>query len=270
MIKTLPFSGLSTLLLFFVTVGQEKPNSNKLIALFDNYSFSDSKNGINKLQKAYFYIDQLSCFPNQDTLSRIKELENSSLSSEDRKEKLSQLKKIFEEQSAKREKILVEPVLNEISEALKQLGYQNNVIFLDGAKLEENGQLLAFDRKLDLSDKITKAINDYFTAGIVTNLRPDLSEMKIAVIDGNLFDKFYLTKQLDNKTKEVKEGKSESELATEHNLILNYRKDIQEFANKNRFNLILDSNKRIPVELENFPIQDVTSEFISYLNHKKQ
>jgi hypothetical protein len=160
--------------------------------------------------------------------------------------------------------------LNEISEALKQLGYQNNVIFLDGAKLEENGQLLAFDRKLDLSDKITKAINDYFTAGIVTNLRPDLSEMKIAVIDGNLFDKFYLTKQLDNKTKEVKERKSESELATEHNLILNYRKDIQEFANKNRFNLILDSNKRIPVELENFPIQDVTSEFISYLNHKKQ
>lgn len=264
MIKTLLISILLILLLLSVSFGQQKPNSNKLIALFDNYSFSDSKSGIKKLQKAYFYIDQLSCFPNQDTLSRIKELENSSLSSEDRKEKLSQLKKIFEEQSAKREKILVEPILNEISEALKQLEYQNNVIFLDGAKLEENGQLLAFDRKLDLSDKITKAINDYFTTGIVTYLRPDLSEIKIAVIDSNLFDKFYFTKQLSNKTKEIKERKSESELAIEHNLILNYRKEIQEFANKNRFNLILDSNKRIPIELESFPIQDVTNDFISY------
>jgi hypothetical protein len=41
---------------------------------------------------------------------------------------------------------------------------------------------------------------------------------------------------------------------------------MQSYAEKNEFSIVFNSGNKLPAELENFQIQDITKDFISYYN----
>ena len=161
MIKTLLLSKLIVLLFFSVSFAQEKDFSQQKKFVFVNkYAFDNGKNGIIKLSQAYDFLAQANCFPlHQSEIFEIKkELENPSLSKEEREKKKSLLETLSKEQKENSEKqyerqkkILIDPILSELADLLKKVETQNNIIILDAVEIEAKSQLLALDAKLDIT-----------------------------------------------------------------------------------------------------------------------
>jgi hypothetical protein len=261
-------------LLFVVSLFAQIPPDSKInlqkngirVSVVSEYDF-DNKNGIKKLVDAYNKVESLDCFATTPGCR---------------------------EASEKLRKLLVEPVLLEISESLKQIEIQNNVIILELGKLAEKEQLLAFDKKFDITRQFINFFNN--KAGNPNEtLKLEIPESKIALIDTRQFEDeenglkrhSNLSKQFFaevNKEMEKEFGTAKPDLNPEtirnfiqrfpHRIshrefgqeLIKIGKAIQTFAEQKEFSFIFDSSKQLPPELRRFPIQDITKEFISYYN----
>ncbi|HEX8288822.1 MAG TPA: hypothetical protein VF556_12545 [Pyrinomonadaceae bacterium] len=252
--RFLLFSKLFIFLLCSFSLGQERGfTESKPIALINTIAFEDEKTGVTKLINANNQLYLGCCFS-----------------------------PCSQESHEKRKKILVDPVSDEIANLIKQLEFQNQIIILDGVKLQINGHLIGYNEKLNITNTIIPVLNEYFKTSLKPNLKLNLPEAKIAVINTNIFyDKKAGIKEYLPQIKKVEEqiknetGKSPTEEEiinrawrdNSQNYIDNkIAKEIQSFTNEKGFGITLDSSKKIPHELENIPLQDITNDFISYYN----
>lgn len=260
--KVLFLSTIFILLLFSVSFGQEKvvPKP-RTIALFNSFAFEDEKNGIKKLVDAESIANNPGFIAEQDKKKRLE---------------------IYKEVYRRREETIVKPVKSEIAALIKQIGNQNNIVLLDGIELQLNGQLLGFNEKLNITEILIPEINEYFKTGSKPNLKVNLPSAKIAVINPNTFSdektgvKGYLQEIEKAKRQIQKETGNNPKIEEivnririndlESNIVDKIFKAMQSYTKLKEFSLILDSTKKIPEGLENFPIQDITKEFISYYN----
>ena len=262
MIKSLIISNFLILLLITVSFAQQdKYLPPRQIAFYNKYKFEDDKIGIVKLTKAILFATDR---------GYIGDLSN------------PKLKAIYEETYKKRYKILVEPVENEISALIRQIETQNNLMILDLVELDNNGQILEFDEKLDISDPLTVFFNEYFKTKSKPNLLLNLSESKIGAINTESFyDKKSGIKRLtvmfaeksDQLKKETGTTPTFEEIKarifkdkSKSKIFQQIGNSIQSYMMEQGFGVVFDSSKQIPKELETFQTQDITNNFISYYN----
>ncbi len=191
--------------------------------MIDWIAFENEKTGIKNYAKAMYYANNPGFIAENDAEKR---------------------RQIYEENFKKRYKILVKPIAIKITDFLKQIEAENNLIIFDGLELEEKGLLLAFDKKIIISENIIALANDFFKTGVKPSLKLNLPEAKIAVIETELF-----------KTEAIN--------------LSNTYESLQKYAEQKGLQLILDSSKTLPSELKDFPKQDVTKDFITYYNQLK-
>lgn len=281
----------------------ESSKSNDIkIALIAKIAFEIKPNGVERVIRAYEVMDIGSghCYSSErfqinKTLEIVeKELNDQTISLQIRQEKqkkreeLKSREQFLEQECQKGYQWLfnkiVQPILDDAEVALNLIAKQNNTIILDGGELEYNGQLLAFNRKIDATNTIIPLINDYFKTGGKANLKLNLPESKIAFINTKLFADensgvkqiFRANKELDEQmTKDLVNNPTDEELklwsekfkfGKKTRAFTIPIKEIQVFADEKGFDIVLDSSKTIPAELKNIPIQDITKDFISYYN----
>lgn len=234
MIKNFLISKLLVLLLFCTSFPQVNDNQSAKIAIINECSFDDAKTGIKKLYDAYQQMESTDCFPAPCS----------------------------EEQCKKVGSVILQPVLKEISDSLKQIEIRNNIIILRGCRLEMNNQLLALDNKLNISEQFitffTKNARKFDETPVL-----NIPESKLGVINTEeFFDKEKGIKKLiisdDTDTKKKK--------CTETNACIEIVNSIQSYAANKGFGLIFDSGKNLPEEVRKLKTQDVTQDFISEYN----
>lgn len=195
--------------------------SSKRIFLYNGLALKyDEKKGVKKL------------------LSAIDSYENAGYISDS---KLKKDSKIQKERYEKRYKAIVQPVLDEIEKIIDQIELSNDIFLLDGAELEESGNLLAFNSRLNISDSLALTLNDFFDGNLNTVIKLGDFPYRIASID---------TTKIENLDKTFPY--------------------FQMYLKEKRISLIFDSSKQNPSVLKDFPIDDITKDFISYYNQVKQ
>ena len=236
------FTSLIIFLLFIFAQGQQinKPVPKK-VALFNSLAFSDEKTGIKKLVDA----ERIASDPGF-------------ISETDSKKILE----IYKESYIRREKIIVEPVRNKISALLKQVENQNDIVLIDGVKLDEESLLLSFDERLDISKQFIAYFNksEKFDKPLMLHI-PDI---RIAVINTELF--YDKQKGIKNLLKLTASSFEAKKFCSEPSLCLEIIKSIQSFAKKEGCGMVLDSRKNLPAELGNFQMVDLTQKFINEYN----
>lgn len=298
------FTLVSLYLLFVVVIPITAQNAapkpvGARIALVNPYAFEDRVKGIKRLTSAWDDIgstDFAIAFELSDKIQQVeslgKEILNTNISLEIRQAKQKQIEELNKriEDIGKllktyqtRINVLVEPVLDDINKQVKLIAEQNNVVIFDGTELEKNGQLVAFNKNLDITYSIIPAINDFYKTKSKPNLNLNLPESKIAVINTNTFiNEQSGIKQFVEKVKEYEKrirletgrNPTTEEItnriwqsnAADNNIGRKIWSSAQSFADEKGFNIIFDSSKKLPNELERFQIKDVTKDFISYFN----
>jgi hypothetical protein len=256
--KTLFF--LIILVLSTVSFGQINNLQPKRIVFYDKYKFEDDKNGIEKYVKAL------------DTLGYICIFES------DPEKRKAAYNRAYEN----RYKLIIEPVQNEISQSLKQIEIKNDVVILDLSKLDENGQILALDEKLDVSQPLIAFFNEYFKTNIKQNLSFNPPETKIGTINtDSLNDEKsgikILTTMFAETSNQIKKETGTAPNFTEikarifkdeskSKIFQQIGNSIQSYSMKKGYSLVFDSREKLPLELSNFQTQDITNDFISYYN----
>lgn len=277
-------------------------SSDTKIALINSFTFDDDKNGVDRVISAYNTINAGHCgqaeryniHENAEIIEKALQDQNISIKVKEEKrkqlEEIKNRKQVIAEECKKhyqkRYHLLVQPVLNEISVLLKQIKTDYNIIILDGVELEINGQLLGFNEKLNITHTIIPIINQQFKTGLKPTLNVDLPTAKVAVINTNtLFDDKNGIKHYSQEIKKIEQqikqetGKNRTfEEINErirkdnpnNNIVDKIWKAMQSYTNEKGFGIALDSTKKIPDELENIHLQDVTNDFISYYNQLNQ
>jgi hypothetical protein len=224
MLRTLLISKLLVFLLVSASFSQENVTSQpKHLALIDWITFENEKTGIKNYARAMDFAYNPGFIPEKDAEKR---------------------RQIYEESFKKRYKIVVEPIKLKISDLLRQIEIENNLIIFDGRELEEKGLLLAWGEKINITENVITFANDFFKTGVKPSLKLNLPETKFAVINTELFK----TEAIDSEKK---------------------YKLLQNFAEQKGLHLILDSSLTLPSELNDFPKQDVTKDFITYYNQMR-
>ncbi len=236
------FTSFIIFLLFIFAQGQQinKPVPKK-VALFNSLAFSDEKTGIKKLVDA----ERIASDPGF-------------ISETDSKKILE----IYKESYIRREKIIVEPVRNKISALLKQVENQNDIVLIDGVKLDEESLLLSFDERLDISKQFTAYFNK--SEKFDKPLKLNIPDIRIAVINTELF--YDKQKGIKNLLKLTASSFEAKKFCSEPFLCLEIIKSIQSFAKKDGCGMVLDSSKNLPAELSNFQMVDLTQKFINEYN----
>lgn len=241
--KLLFISTLLILFLFSVSFAQENVNSqSKRLAFVNKAKFEDQNGGIEKLVQALQSANELQRNPG--------------------------LK-----------------VKIEISEFLKQIESQNNVIILDIAELDRKGQITLLSPALDVTHQVVSMANEYFKTNTKPTLNLNLVTAKIASVKTKSFlDEKSGIRGINekiNETKSLLKNQIGSEPTIEEikeyllanraqgSYIFQLLDSMQSFAEKNDFNVVLDSSQRLPAALKDFQIQDITKDFISYYNQVK-
>ncbi|HSK70649.1 MAG TPA: hypothetical protein VK892_03055 [Pyrinomonadaceae bacterium] len=265
-------SFLIIFLLFSVGFAQEtNAGFPKKIAFINKFAFYDDVKGIKKLSQTRYVIDQLSCFPlHYSEISEIRrELENPDLKPKERERKETHLKTLLREQEEawkkqyeKVKKILVDPILIEISDSLKKIETQNNIIIIDAPELDEKGYILGIDFKFDITEKFINYFNNKSkTNG--ENLNLDIPESKIGVINLDLlFDQQRGIKILKNS--EI----NSTNFCSNKIFCKEFSTFTQSYTLKNGFSFIFDSCKNLPEEIRKLVDKDVTQDFIDNFNNK--
>lgn len=274
------------------------------IAFVSYYAFEDEKSGVKILSDAFILS-----YPHhhgQSTLfqltklreQKIKELENKDLTEVQKTEinkHLAELSEKFEairkqmlETYEKRKMLLVNPLLEKIHFQLKTISKQNNLLIFNLDKLIDDGSIIFVDEKIDITNPVVSALNEYFKTGQNTTIKIEVTEPKIALLNTELFSdanngikhlvnyqneikKLIKVELGDNPTKEeVETWKNKNRKIEGYDIYEKIGNSLQKFSLENRFNLILDSSRKIPAELEKFSSFEVTKEFISYYNQKNQ
>ncbi|HWJ27197.1 MAG TPA: hypothetical protein VNS32_11685 [Flavisolibacter sp.] len=209
----------------------------KRVALYNSAAFDDPETGITKLVKAYRDLNSVDCFSDVETCNKGYE---------------------------RGKKILLDPVLAEISNKIKEFERKNNLLMLDGADMEEKGYMLAFDARTDVTKQFIRFWNDGTIASSILEL--NLPTSKIGLINSKtLFIKSSALK-INGQAKEA----NIKQYCTDRKLCDNLFKAFLSFGYEKGFTLIFDSSKPLPKELAELPAEDVTEDFISTFNTLNQ
>lgn len=208
----------------------------KRIAFINEGAFDSSETGILKLTRALDQMEMIDCYPLPCT----------------------------QEQREAKRKTVVEPVLSEITDLLKQIEIYNKVVILPGFKLELNGQLLPVDKKFEITEQFINFFNNK-TEKSTQTLTLNIPESKIGAINTNTFyDRANGIKRINKITSEkIIDLKTTCQNTIECREIGKY---IQSYATKKGYSVIFDSSKTIPEEIKSFDIDDLTKDFISDYN----
>lgn len=155
-----------------------------------------------------------------------------------------------------RYRTLVTPVENEISAFLKKVEAANSLDILDLNELDQRGQVLSFDARFDITAKVVSLINLYFKEKKEPILTLIIPEAKLATINTDAFSAEI------NGIAKYKEKLVQSEALTKFQI----GREIQSYAEKRGFGVVFDSRQTLPARVQNFQIQDITKDFISYYN----
>jgi hypothetical protein len=229
MIKTLLISNFLVLLLFFASFVQVTDKGlPKKTAFYNEFALEDD---IKRLSDAYRQTGMIDCFPtpcNKET-----------------KEKVA--------------KIILEPILKEISDSLRQIEIHNNLVILNGAKLQENGQLLTVNKKFDITKQFLAIFNNTSKTS-KEDLFLDVPESKIGLINTEiLFDKQKGIKGLMNP-------KNANKSCAEITICVEVFKFMQFYTDNKGFSSIFDSSKQLPKEISEIRTEDATLDFIFEYN----
>lgn len=207
----------------------------KKIALYNRYAFEDDKTGIRRLVDAYATAENPGFIPERDI-------------NRDR------------EQYEKRKRVLVDPILNEITGTLKRLESENNITILDGVELEENSLLLAFDSQFNMTDTLISYFNNKPRKSSEA-LKLDVAPSKVGSINTTIL--------FDQKIgiKGFSEIYSFEELCKNKQKCTELSNKLQLFALGRGFSIILDSKKPLPDKLKELVSTDLTLEFIGQFNN---
>lgn len=192
----------------------KKPTRPLKVAIYNEYAFSSEKTGITKLLDAWKTMGFYDCFDSD-------------------REKC-------ERGYNRRVDMIVGPVLDEIHADLKQIALRNDVVILDGRKLEEEAKMLAWDPRIDITDQLIRAFN-----------HQNLKSRKYRRLD----IKAGTIAAIDTKNKKFIEVSKAWKLAEIFQSFGNY-------ARKRGLVLVLNGSLPKPQELDSFMIEDSTEDFI--------
>ncbi len=230
--KIFSLSGLIILLLSSAAAAQINNSAqSKRIVFINKLYFGDERFGVEKYVNAIRAASNLGSPAETDLTKR---------------------KAIYDE----RYRTLVVPVENEISAFLKKVEATNNFEIWDLADIEQTGQVISFNDRFDITAKVISLINLYFEEKREPLLTLVIPETKLAAINTDL-----LLIEL-GKTAKFKEKFKQSEALTKAEI----GRGIKSYSDKNGFGVVFDSKRKLPSELQNFQIQDITKDFISYYN----
>jgi hypothetical protein len=194
-------------------LGASKDETSLRVAIYNESALSDEKTGTKKMRQIWNWMGYYDCFdPDRE-----------------------KCKRGFE----RRYDMLVKPVLEEIHAEIKEISLRNNVVILDGVKLEEDGKMLAWDPDINITAKLIEALDQYAESKKYS---------KIQVRAGSIGS-------LDTKNANF------VEMSKEWNPTEKYAA-FQKYALKSGIVLILDKSLPVPAELKEFRIEDITWDFI--------
>lgn len=272
---------LSSVILVFILFSASFSQENfivKKIGFIDRYALEDNETGIKAITNAYedLYIEE--CFsPIQQILYHLKKPD---LSPEERNKKEILLKDLVEESKKireNREKIVLEPIYKKVFEFINIIEKNNNFTILFADELYLNKSLLFVEKDLDFSDSFIKAFD---TPNIrVESIKVNIPDSRIALMNT---ERFYDTdsglkqlllefKKIEPITNRINETLTDSEKIRRNDyskFISNIGQEIVEFSKNKGFNIVFDSSKKLPQQLQNVDSKDITEEFIQYFNNK--
>lgn len=193
MLKTAFYTIIFVFLLFSASFSQAVSGDLPMnIAFINDTEFYLKEIGIKRIEQAYNHVNSPFNLPTLRTISELtEELKNKDLSSKEREEKETLLKKILDQKQKdfeKREKTLLEPILKDISKKIEQLEMQNNLEILFFDELFKKRSLLYVDVKLDITKQFIADFNSSADKSQILTL--NLPSSRIALINtDNFFDK---------------------------------------------------------------------------------
>ncbi|MGQ0542016.1 MAG: hypothetical protein ACT4O9_09235 [Blastocatellia bacterium] len=218
-------------------ISQEFSHSrSKKIAIVNKYAFDDPKTGIRKLSAAWSVMSSTCCFPASCT----------------------------KENYTKRKTLLIDPILREISWFIIDTEVHNGFLVLDGVALEQNGNLLAFNKQLDITAPLIKHFNEQVEIALKTPFIVTVPSSNIATIDTKLF--FDHTHGIKGLKGLQSDATTPTDFCGSKEQCDKIFSALQVFADSKGYNLVLDSGKPIPEKLVGFRFTNITTEFVKEYN----
>ena len=230
--------------LFLTTIpafAQSSPQNceGRHVAFYNEYAF-DSKEGVERLYKAYQLAEKEGFIPRQRTIAEAKS------------------------DYERRYKILVEPVLFDIRKSIARIAIANDIQIFDAAGLDNAGAFLYIDTKLLIDSQLITFLNvpSESPRPVPTiKIRP----LKIVTVNTDrIFDR-----KTGMRGFELDDLNRKSEFCDGNLKCAEIGKFAASFASERGYDVILDSSKNPPTELRNLACKDVTSDFIVGFNHQR-
>lgn len=166
----------------------------------------------------------------------------------------------------KRKKAFVDQVEDNINKLLSEIENQNNLKILKIENQSNLDSILAVNKNIDLTEKFIFFYNAQSNRQ-KTDVGFTVPKSKIGVIDTRVFfDKLNGIKSFA----EFKENNNSEHICGKTKICQELGKNIQSFAEKNEFGIILDSSKELPLELKESKTINITQEFISEYNKSNE
>lgn len=243
MAKTLNVFCLVLLAAF--TLQAQQVVSQKRFVVVNEMAFYDEKTGITKLVKAFDLAINPGFISEKDEQKR---------------------KEIFEQNYKFRQSQIVEPVLQEITEAIRKIESENNLVVLQVGEMVDKNHLLAINQRFEITKQFIAFFNKQ-SKNTTEVLRLDIQDSKVASVDTLFFfDKNHgirkLTEAIDNK------GYTAGNVCQQTVICTDIGKVIQTFVDSKGYSLIFDSSRKLPDAVKDVKVEDVTKDFISFFNNK--
>lgn len=271
----------SSIILVFILFSASFSQTNSIvrkIAFIDKSELLSSSSEINRVKTAYKILDFSGCFPiyGNQIFKIVKDLRNSLLTEEDRTQKQNELKEILKlqrEDYLRKEKVILQPIVNEISASIKKIEIDNNIKIFDYDEFTENNGLVFVDPDLNITTKFIEYFNNFNDkSGELILTIPD---SKIAILNSETLYRIKNVEE-DSKRYNLLVGKKSEELSDSEikfadnflKLISRISEEIKQFAYDKKFTLIFKSKDGFPPEIKDLESIEITEDFIQYFNNK--
>jgi len=234
MLKTVKTLIILIFLSASISIGQEKPAERK-IALFVEEAFFDPQMGIKDFARLEYFVS-----------------DNSSLLADNEIDSQTQ------NQSRS-----YSPMRESLFKFLNLVEKKENLFILNISRANLQRQIVAVDTKFDITPSIISFINNKSNKNI-EKLKLKLSGGKVGTINTRLF--YDRQKGINRIIKQLDKFPNQEDICSKTKECSEVGKALQEFALKNGFIVIFDATNKLPNEINEFQVNDVTSDFINEYN----
>jgi hypothetical protein len=234
MLKTVKTLIILIFLSASISFGQEKPSEKKL-AFFVEEAFLNPQTGIKdfaRLEK--FVSDNRSLLAANETESQTQNQSGS-----------------------------YSPTRESLFEFLKLVEKKENLHILNFSRADLQRQIVAVDTKFDITPALISFINNKSNKNL-EKLKLKLPDGKVGTINTRLF--YDRQKGIKRIIKQLDKFPNQQDICTNTKECREVGIALQEFALKNGFSVIFDAGEKLPNELNEFQLNDVTSDFINEYN----